>query len=153
MKRLITYLACATLVATGGYAYQKALVSAGLQETGVAEIANLRVQRAVELKSSIVKPTPKSETQSMPVQAQRVSHRAAAYNIAKLKGQDCLIKSAPEGKLRMATQSGSTITYSFNSIDDLTNDWTVIDNNKDDYTWAYSTEVVQNTGVAVLWYN
>ena len=83
----------------------------------------------------------------------RVSHRAAAYNIAKLKGQNSLIKAAPKGKLRMATQSASATTYSFNSQADLTNDWTVIDNNKDDYTWAYSNEVVQGSGVAALWYN
>lgn len=153
MKRLITYLACATLVATGGYAYQKALVSAGLQGADVAEVANLRVQRAAEQKSNAVKPTSKQEKQSAQMADARVSHRAAAYNIAKLKGQNSLIKAAPKGKLRMATQSASATTYSFNSQADLTNDWTVIDNNNDDYTWVYSDEVVQGSGVAALWYN
>lgn len=154
MKRLITYLTCATLVAAGGYAsYQRALVRGGLQGADVAEVANLRVQRAAEQKSNAVKPTSKQEKQSAQMADARVSHRAAAYNIAKLKGQNSLIKAAPKGKLRMATQSASATTYSFNSQADLTNDWTVIDNNKDDYTWAYSNEVVQGSGVAVLWYN
>lgn len=154
MKRLITYLTCATLVAAGGYAsYQRALVRGGLQGADVAEVANLRVQRAAEQKSNAVKPTSKQEKQSAQMADARVSHRAAAYNIAKLKGQNSLIKAAPKGKLRMATQSASATTYSFNSQADLTNDWTVIDNNKDDYTWAYSDEVVQGSGVAVLWYN
>ena len=154
MKRLITYLTCATLVAAGGYAsYQRALVRGGLQGADVAEVANLRVQRAAEQKSNAVKPTSKQEKQSAQMADARVSHRAAAYNIAKLKGQNSLIKAAPKGKLRMATQSASATTYSFNSQADLTNDWTVIDNNKDDYTWVYSDEVVQGSGVAVLWYN
>ncbi len=154
MKRLITYLTCATLVAAGGYAsYQRALVRGGLQGADVAEVANLRVQRAAEQKSNAVKPTSKQEKQSAQMADARVSHRAAAYNIAKLKGQNSLIKAAPKGKLRMATQSASATTYSFNSQADLTNDWTVIDNNKDDYTWAYSNEVVQGSGVAALWYN
>ena len=154
MKRLITYLTCATLVAAGGYAsYQRALVRGGLQGADVAEVANLRVQRAVEQKSNAVKPTSKQEKQSAQMADARVSHRAAAYNIAKLKGQNSLIKAAPKGKLRMATQSASATTYSFNSQADLTNDWTVIDNNKDDFTWAYSNEVVQGSGVAALWYN
>lgn len=154
MKRLITYLTCATLVAAGGYAsYQRALVRGGLQGADVAEVANLRVQRAVEQKSNAVKPTSKQEKQSAQMADARVSHRAVAYNIAKLKGQNSLIKAAPKGKLRMATQSASATTYSFNSQADLTNDWTVIDNNKDDFTWAYSNEVVQGSGVAALWYN
>ena len=154
MKRLITYLTCATLVAAGGYAsYQRALVRGGLQGADVAEVANLRVQRAAEQKSNAVKPTSKQEKQSAQMADARVSHRAAAYNIAKLKGQNSLIKAAPKGKLRMATQSASATTYSFNSQADLTNDWTVIYNNKDDYTWAYSNEVEQGSGVAVLWYN
>ena len=154
MKRLITYLTCATLVAAGGYAsYQRALVRGGLQGADVAEVANLRVQRAAEQKSNAVKPTSKQEKQSAQMADARVSHRAAAYNIAKLKGQNSLIKVAPKGKLRMATQSASATTYSFNSQADLTNDWTVIDNNNDDYTWMYSDEVVQGSGVAVLWYN
>ena len=154
MKRLITYLTCATLVAAGGYAsYQRALVRGGLQGADVAEVANLRVQRAAEQKSNAVKPTSKQEKQSAQMADARVSHRAAAYNIAKLKGQNSLIKAAPKGKLRMATQSASATTYSFNSQADLTNDWTVIDNNKDDFTWVYSNEVVQGSGVAALWYN
>ncbi len=149
MKRLIAYFACATLVATGGYAYRK-MAKADL--LSAAQTTELRLSRFQESNES---QAVGEITENVVASDGRHLSKRAKEVLGKLQGksehQASNLKTQNVRPLSDPTPVTGPFFCNFETEEVLESNWFTIDGNGDGATW-YWDDYYAGSGSACMWY-
>lgn len=147
MRKLFTFLACTTLAISGVYAFQKVTENAPIRNLSVT---TMQLKRsgintvADEQKKEIARRN--VAKLSMNGHKAEFGRKVMSYNQSRTLFDRVLRSNGPISRAAAAVEL--PFLYDFSNAGNFTDDWTVINANNDDETWAYDNT---NGGVSVMY--
>ncbi|HIZ26851.1 MAG TPA: choice-of-anchor J domain-containing protein [Candidatus Barnesiella merdipullorum] len=145
MKKLFTFLACATLAISGGYAFQKVTKGEPIRNLSVATMQMQRLSNAAggEVQG---KEIARRNVSKLRMNGHKVELGRKVMNYNQSRNLfDRVLRS--NGLVSQAAAAVEVpFLYDFSNAENFADDWTIINANNDDETWEYDSS---NGGVSV----